>query len=72
MNLQNQQNISGFTALLGVSIAICTIGLILTITIIFAFIGLPLLMIGAVLFILTIGIKILLLFINLFRQNKMK
>jgi hypothetical protein len=66
----NQQNVSGFTAMLGISIAICTIGLILTITIIFAFIGVPLLAIGAVLFILTIGIKILISLINLFNKTK--
>ena len=66
----NQQNVSGFTAMLGVSIAICTIGLFLTITIIFAFIGLPLMMVGAVLFILTIGIKILISLINLFQKAR--
>ena len=56
--MENKKEMTPFVAMLSIAIAICTLGFILTITIIGAVIGIPLLMLGAVLFIVVIFVKV--------------
>jgi len=60
----NKQPKTAFHSALLLGIALCTIGFILTITIILAPIGLPIMMLGAFIFIASIVIKIVSMILN--------
>lgn len=70
--IHQDKALSPFVAAYMVSVALCTLGLILTITIILWFIGIPLMMLGAAIFFVTMAVHVIYAIIRAIKNEKIR